>query len=132
MEPHLFWLCLTLALTALLAFPYVLDRIAVRGLMGALANPSEDDKPLHAWAQRAQRAHANAVENLVVFAPALLLVQMLGVNTQISVTAAMVYFFARLTHAIVYTAGVPVVRTLAFFAGWGATAVLLAQLGGLL
>ena len=45
MPKELFWLTLTAALTGRLWVPYILDRIAVRGLMGALANPSPADKP---------------------------------------------------------------------------------------
>jgi len=41
---------LTLIATAVMAFPYVLNRIAVRGLFGAMANPSANDKPQHEWA----------------------------------------------------------------------------------
>ena len=29
--------------------PYILDRIMVRGLMGAFANPGPDQKPQSAW-----------------------------------------------------------------------------------
>lgn len=124
------WLALTLAATALFAFPYVLNRIAVRGLFGTLANPAADDKPLSSWAQRAQRAHLNAVENLVLFAPAAIAVAITQRGDGLTATACAVYFFARVLHYLVYTAGIPVVRTLAFFAGWGAVAVLLARLLG--
>jgi uncharacterized MAPEG superfamily protein len=40
-------------------------------------------------------------------------------------TAAEVYFFARLTHYVVYAAGIPVLRTLAYFVGLGATLAVL-------
>ncbi len=63
------------------------------------------------------RAHANAVENLVVFAPLVLALQITGMNTTITASACMVYFFARLAHVILYTFGVPLLRTLAFVTG---------------
>src|SRR5262249_23212293 len=44
MSNELFWLALTVAMTGLFWVPYILDRIMVRGLMGALANPSLTDK----------------------------------------------------------------------------------------
>ena len=131
MSKEVFWLALALAMTALLAFPYVLNRIAVRGLMGAMKNPSPDDKPVPAWAGRAQRAHANAVENLVLFAPAALAVHVAGVGNSLTAAACGLYFFSRLLHYVVYTAGIPVVRTLAFFGGWVGIAILLARLLGL-
>ena len=45
MSTELFWLVLTIAMTGLLWVPYILDRIMVRGLMAAMANPSPKDKP---------------------------------------------------------------------------------------
>ncbi|MBI2771101.1 MAG: MAPEG family protein [Burkholderiales bacterium] len=130
MSKELYWLALTLAASALLMFPYVLNRIAVRGMAGTLANPGPGDKPLAAWAQRCQRAHANAIENLVVFAPAALAVHVLAKGDPMTATACAVYFFARLVHYLAYTFGVPGVRTLAFFAGWGSTLVLIARVLG--
>ena len=132
MSKDLYWLALTLAMTALLAFPYVLNRIAVRGLGGTLANPSPGDPPMADWAQRAQKAHANAVENLVVFAPAVLAVHALNRADSLTATACALYFFARLAHYVVYTAGIPGARTLAFFGGWVGIAILVARLLGLL
>lgn len=131
MSKELFWLALTLGMTALFVFPYVLNRVAVRGLMGTMANPSTSDKPLAAWAQRAHRAHANAVENLALFAPAAIAVHVASLGNTLTATACALYFFSRLTHYVVYTAGVPGLRTLAFFGGWIAIAVLVLRLLGL-
>jgi len=73
MSRELMWLTLTVILTGLLWVPYIIDRAMVRGLMGAMANPSRSDKPQAPWAQRLYFAHTNAVENLVVFAPLVLI-----------------------------------------------------------
>ncbi|MGB0507709.1 MAG: MAPEG family protein, partial [Pikeienuella sp.] len=62
--------------------------------------------------------HKNAVENLVVFAPLVLAAHIVGTNSEMTATAAMVYFLARLVHYVVYVMAVPVVRTLAFAVGW--------------
>ena len=64
MSKELLWLTLTVILTGLMWVPYILDRIMVRGLMGAMANPARNDKPQSPWAQRLYFAHTNAVENL--------------------------------------------------------------------
>lgn len=132
MSHDIYWLYATLCMTAVMAFPYVLNRIAVQGLLTAMSNPSLDSgrEPLHAWACRAQKAHANAVENLVIFAPAVLIIEFLGLNTSITATACASYFFARLLHYVIYTVGIPILRTLLFFVGWGATLVLLITIGG--
>ena len=132
MTPDLHWLTLTLAATALFWLPYVLNRMLVRGLMGTMANPAPHDAPLAAWAQRAQRAQTNAVENLVVFAPAVFVVHLLARQDALTGIACELYFFSRLIHYIVYTAGIPVLRTLAFFGGWAGVAILLGRLLGLL
>lgn len=117
MTREIFWLALTAMMTGVFFVPYVIDRIAVRGLMGALANPGAADKPLHDWAQRAQRAHANAIENLVVFAVLVIAARFAGISNHLTVLGCMLYFWARFAHYIVYTLGIPGLRTLAFAVG---------------
>jgi uncharacterized MAPEG superfamily protein len=123
MKPELLYLALATALTGLLWVPYILDRLAVRGLLDAVGYP-ENPKPQSPWAQRLIRAHANAVENLVVFAPLVLLAHITGVTSAAVGTAAMVYFWSRVVHALAYTFAVPWIRTLAFAVGFFAQAVI--------
>ena len=123
MKPELLYLALVTALTGLLWVPYILDRLAVRGLLDAVGYP-ENPKPQSPWAQRLMRAHANAVENLVVFAPLVLLAHITGVSSAAVGAAAMVYFWARVVHALAYTFAVPWIRTLAFAVGFFAQAVI--------
>ncbi len=124
MSRELMWLTLTVILTGLMWVPYVLDRCKVRGLMGAMANPTPKDKPHSPWAMRLYFAHTNAVENLVIFAPLVLILDSLGHSTETTAIACAVYFWARLAHVIVYVMGVPVLRTLAFTAGFLAQVAL--------
>jgi uncharacterized MAPEG superfamily protein len=132
MTKELMWLTLTVILTGVLWVPYILDRAMVRGLMGAMANPSPKAKPQSAWAMRLYFAHTNAVENLVIFAPLVLILDAIHHSTQATVIACAVYFWARVAHAIIYTLGLPVFRTLAFVVGFLAQAALvLAILGKL-
>ncbi len=132
MSRELMWLTLTVILTGVMWIPYILDRVMVRGLMGAMANPSRHDKPQSAWAQRLYFAHTNAVENLVIFAPLVLILDAMGHSTMSTAIACAVYFWARLAHAIIYTLGVPVLRTLAFTVGFLAqVALVLAVFGKL-
>src|SRR5512135_3018728 len=105
MSRELMWLTLTVILTGLLWVPYIIDRAIVRGLMGAMANPSRNDKPQSAWAQRLYFAHTNAVENLVIFAPLVLILDAQGHSTESTVLACAVYFWARLAHAVIFTVG---------------------------
>jgi uncharacterized MAPEG superfamily protein len=117
MSPELKYLALAAALTGLMWVPYILNEITVRGLVDAVGYP-ESPKPLARWAQRLKAAHYNAVENLVVFAALVLVASAAGVHDPALATAAAVYFWARVVHAVAYTLAVPWVRTLSFVVGF--------------
>jgi uncharacterized MAPEG superfamily protein len=127
MKTELLYLVLVTALTGLIWVPYILDRIATRGLMDAVGYP-ENPKPQSAWAQRMMKAHDNAVENLVVFAALVLVAHALGVSNGAIATASIVYFWARVVHLAAYTFGIPWVRTLAFAVGFFAQATIAWQI----
>jgi uncharacterized MAPEG superfamily protein len=127
MKTELFYLALVAALTGLLWIPYILDRIAVRGVMSAVGYP-ENPKPQSPWAQRLMRAHHNAVENLAVFAALVLAANVAGISNGTIATASMVYFWARVVHALSYTLALPWVRTLAFTVGFLAQAAVAWQI----
>lgn len=118
MTRELFWLTMTLGLTAMLWVPYILNRIKEHGLLAALRNPMRDEPAKSEWANRLMHAHNNAVENLVVFAPLVLILHFIAVRSDAIIMAIIVYFWARLAHAIIYTFGVPYLRTIAFFVGF--------------
>jgi len=103
--------------TAVLWVPYVLNRMAVSGIAATVGYP-KNPPPLAPWAQRLCAAHANAVENLVVFAALVLAAQALGISTPVIAIAGTLYLCSRVMHAITYTLGVPWLRTLAFVAGF--------------
>jgi uncharacterized MAPEG superfamily protein len=124
LTPELFWLTLTVILTGVLWIPYMINRTQVRGLPGAMANPSRNDKPHAPWATRLMFAHDNAVENLAIFAPLVLILNAIDYSTKWTVYATAVYFWSRVAHLIVYALGLPVFRTLAFIVGFLAQAVL--------
>jgi uncharacterized MAPEG superfamily protein len=121
---ELFWLMMTIILTGVMWIPYVLDRVKVRGLKATLGNPDPRAKPQSAWAQRLYFAHTNAGDNLVLFAPLVLVLDARNVSTTMTAAACAVYFWSRLAHTIVYAAGIPVARTVTFAIGWLACAVL--------
>lgn len=113
---ELYWLVLTMLMTALFWVPTIGNRILETGAWATLKPPRL--RPDAQWAERLMRAHANAVENLVIFAPLALAIQLTGTNSSVTATACMVYFFARLVHVLAYVAAVPVLRTLAFVIGF--------------
>jgi len=114
-------------LTAIMWMPYILNLIAVRGLVDAVGYP-EDPKPLSPWAAKMKASHSNAVENLVVFAALVLIADAANVSNATTVLACQIYFWARLVHLLAYTFAIPWVRTLAFAAGFGCQAALILQL----
>jgi len=124
MTKEIFWLTMSVALTGLIWIPYIVDRILVRGLMGAIGEPFPREKPQSAWAQRMMHAHANAVENLVVFGLLVLIADALNIRTDLTAFACALYFWSRLAHVVVYALGTMLLRTLAFAGGFVAQAIL--------
>src|SRR5258708_12263711 len=110
MTRELFWLTLTVIFTGLLWIPYIINRCQVRGLSGAMANPSRNAKPHAEWATRLMFAHDNAVENLIIFAPLVLILPDIDYSTKWTVSASPFYFCSRVAHLIVYTPELPVFR----------------------
>jgi len=118
LSPELAWLVWTALLTSLLWIPYILKLLAEQGVLSALMDGEHVAPPQAPWSQRAKRAHTNAVENLVVFAPLVLAVEITEANSALTATACAIFFYARLGHYVVYTLGLPVIRTLLFAVGW--------------
>ncbi|MFT7579595.1 MAG: putative MAPEG superfamily protein [Myxococcota bacterium] len=117
------WLVLSILLTAVMWLPYVLNRAQVWGLNTSLGYPAEP-KPLSAWAQRAKKAHANAIENLVLFAPLVIIHFLVSRGAPEIALWTALYFFGRLAHYLVYAAGIPYLRTATFAVGYTATLVI--------
>ena len=116
MTSELYWMILTLVMTALFWLPYIVNRIVELGAWATLSVPQL--RPRAPWAERLMRAHTNAVENLAIFVPLVLAIQLTGMNNSTTAMVCVAYFFARLVHVLAYVAAVPVVRTLAFAAGF--------------
>lgn len=126
MTPELTMLTWVLVLHLVCWVPYILNRVMVRGLIDAVGYP-ENPKQQAPWAERAKKAHYNSVENLVAFAAIVLILNAASISNETTVLACTVYFWARLVHFIVYTAGIPWARTLAYFVGWLCTIALVMQ-----
>jgi uncharacterized MAPEG superfamily protein len=73
-----------------------------------LAGNREGLPPMTGWVGRAQRAHLNMLENLVLFAPLVLIADATGRNVELG---ALIFFVARLVYAVVYIIGIPWLRT---------------------
>lgn len=124
LSTELYWLTLTVLTTGLMWIPYILNRIIERGMLPAIWDPQGITETKVAWADRMARAHENAVENLVIFAPLVLAIQVTNLSSEITAIACIVYFFSRLAHFFVFTFAVPVLRVVMFMISVGAQLVL--------
>ena len=119
MSKEMMWLTLTVILTGVLWIPYILDRIMVRGLMGAMANPSRDDKPQSRLGAAALvRAYQRGGKSGRVRALVLILMRMNHSTAEYRASPARSISGRGWCTSIVYTLGIPVLRTLAFAVGF--------------
>jgi uncharacterized MAPEG superfamily protein len=63
---------------------------------------------------RAKRAHLNMLENIVLFAALVLIAAVGGKANAMTAMGAMIFFWGRLAYAIIYVAGIPWLRTVAW------------------
>src|SRR5262245_54370991 len=111
MKPELMWLLWAVALTV------VQMLIAVSGatLQVGLPKPAGNRDGITeftGWVGRAQRAHRNMLENLVLFAALVLVVVVANKGNANTLLGAQLFVWARLVYAAVYMAGIPWLRTL--------------------
>jgi len=130
MTPELTWLTATALITGLMWVPYILSLLGQLGVTTALTDGNHESGLDTLWARRAKRAHANAIENLVVFAPLAIAVHVTGMSSATTATVCAVFFYSRLGHYVVYSLGIPVIRTLLFATGWACQVFLALTLLG--
>ena len=114
MKPELMWLVWALVLT------FVQMLVAVSGAtlqvgLPKLAGNREGLAPCTGWAGRAQRAHHNMLESLVLFAALVLVAVVAGKTNSTTLLGAELFVWARVAYALVYWAGVPWLRTAVWF-----------------
>ena len=114
-------------LTLFMWFPYIIPAIITAGLMASLKRQG-DERPPSPWAERAKRAHHNAIENLVPFAVLVLVAHAANISNDATQSAAIFYFCFRAAHYVFYTLGISVLRTATFFGGWLAQICILYQI----
>ncbi len=115
-----------LSATAALFFVYILGEVVTGNMQykpKELLGPRDNLAPFSPALGRAKRATANMIEAMCLFVP-VVVVAVLGERTnEWTALGCMIFFFARLVFAPLYWFGVPVLRTLAYFAG--ATGVIM-------
>jgi len=113
MKPELVWLLWAVALTFAQMLVAVLGATAQVGLP-ALAGNREGLAPCTGWAGRAARAHHNMLENMVLCAALVLIAVVTNKTNPATLLGAQLFFWGRLAHALIYVAGIPWLRTLAW------------------
>ena len=121
------YLLATIVLTALLRVPWLLNKVSVRGIRKISGYPSESE-PLAPWARRFWYAHEDALDNLVLFAPLILLLEATDLSSAVTRLAAAAYFWARLTHAVVYALAIPWLKMLAYITAFVSVLILASEL----
>jgi uncharacterized MAPEG superfamily protein len=127
MKPELVLLLWAVLLT------FVQMLIAVSGAtlqlgLPALAGNREGLAPCTGWAGRAARAHHNMLESLVLFASLVLVAVIAGKTNATTLLGAQLFFWARVTYAVVYLAGIPWLRTAVWLVSIVGLALIFLQL----
>jgi len=89
--------------------------IKARGHSWAFSPRDVPMEPLKGLAGRVDRAFYNFLETFPLFATVVLMGQILGVHSALTVWGAGLYFWARVIYLPVYMAGIHVLRTLIWF-----------------
>ena len=98
------------------------------GAPAARVGNREGEMRFPGWTERATRAHANLTENLAPFAILVLVAHLSGQANDLTALGARIFFWARVAHFLVYTAGITGLRTVIFFVGVAAEILILVQI----
>lgn len=79
--------------------------------------PRDDMPEATVFNKRATRLSKNMIENMVLFVPLVLIASAANITNDMTILGAQIFFYARLVHAVIYLAGWPKVRPLAWFVG---------------
>jgi uncharacterized MAPEG superfamily protein len=126
MSTELSWL----SATAALFLVYLLGEILAANIhykLKDLLGPRDALAPASPALGRAKRATANMIEAMCLFVPVVLVAVLSDRTNEWTALGCMIFFFARLAFAPLYWFGVPVVRTLAFFAGVAGVVMIFLQ-----
>lgn len=110
MKPELVYLLWAVALTIAQMLIAVSGATLQVGLP-ALAGNREGLPPCTGWAWRAQRAHQNMLESLVLFTALVLVAVVANKTNPTTLLGAQLFFWARVAYAAIYIAGLPWLRT---------------------
>ena len=120
-------------LTCAVVFAFVQIGIAAVGAnmqvpLAILAGNRDNMPEIAGWAGRAIRAHRNMMESLPLFAALVLIAHVAGRNNATSELGEQIFLAGRVAHAVIYTAGLGWIRSVAWFVSVGGMGTVLWQL----
>jgi uncharacterized MAPEG superfamily protein len=127
MKPEMMWLLWAVALTVVQMLVAVSGATLQVGLP-TLAGNREGMPALTGWPRRAERAHHNMLESLVLFAALVLIAVVANKTNSATLLGAQLFFWARLAYALVFIAGIAWLRTLVWFASIVGLVIIFFQL----
>lgn len=106
--------------------------IGVQALSGDLHNglkwglgPRDTAKDPTVFMGRANRTVANHIEGMLLYVPLVLVAHAAGISSDLMVKGGWLYIIARAIYPLTYWTGLPVIRTLVWFASLAGTALVL-------
>ena len=127
MKPEMMWLLWAVALTVVQMLIAVSGATLQVGLP-TLAGNREGMPALTGWPRRAERAHHNMLESLVLFAALVLIAVVANKTNSATLLGAQLFFWGRLAYALVFIAGIAWLRTLVWFASIVGLVIIFFQL----
>lgn len=116
MTVELTMLAYSVGLLFVLVLLQAFSGIQAQGLI-PLANARDNLPPPKTFQARVGRCVDNHREGLTMFAPLVLIAAVADVSNSATVLGAQLFFYSRVAHAVLYVAGVPMVRPLAWGVG---------------
>ena len=113
MKPELNLLVWATALTVVQVLVAVSGAFTQVGLMKLVGN-REDMPRLVGWVGRAERAHINILQSLVLFAVLVIVAVLTNRTNDMTLLGAQLFFWGRVAYALIYLAGIQWLRTLSW------------------
>lgn len=127
MTIELWMLLVSLAILFVLVMLQQLHMDLTEGHKYALSNRSEPIAK-SPFAERIDRVVMNLRENLLLFAPVVLVLAIADISKGSTQTGAIVFLIARIVHAITYVSRIILIRSLSWFAGIIGIGIILSAL----
>ena len=98
--------------------------------IGWALGPQDEPREQNVLASRIQRALRNYLENFPAFAALALIIAVTEASTELTVLGATIWFWARVAYVPAFASGIPLVRSIAWFASIGGLVCMILPLLG--